>query len=258
MLKIKADLRRLIELTGYTLVKLHPSADSAYDQDGLKSIHNHDFMFDSAFAKAYQRGCLADRDHKIHWRTHIAIWAAVTASKVVGDYVECGVNRGFMSSAIMEYLGWNSMGRQFYLLDTFDGLDYKYVSDDDFKTGAREMNEANLTSYYVKDVESVKNNFAQWQNVHIIKGSVPETLEQVKAEKIAYLHIDMNCSPPEVAAIKFFWEKISPGAVILLDDYAYNGCESQKRAMDTFAHEKKLLVASLPTGQGLLIKPPTS
>jgi hypothetical protein len=65
----------------------------------------------------------------------------------------------------------------------------------------------------------------------------------------------MNCSPPEVAAIDFFWDRLLPGAVVLLDDYAYFGYEPQKHAMDAFARQKHVMIASLPTGQGLLLKP---
>jgi hypothetical protein len=65
----------------------------------------------------------------------------------------------------------------------------------------------------------------------------------------------MNCSTPEIAAIEFLWERLVPGAFVLLDDYAYHGYLSQKIAMDRFAQEKEIKILSLPTGQGLLVKP---
>ena len=46
-----------------------------------------------------------------------------------------------------------------------------------------------------------------------------------------------------------------PGALVLLDDYAYYGYFSQKLAMDQFAQEKGINILSLPTGQGLVLKP---
>jgi hypothetical protein len=66
----------------------------------------------------------------------------------------------------------------------------------------------------------------------------------------------MNCSPPEVAAIRHLWDRLTPGAPVLLDDYAGFGYEWQKIGMDVFASERGLSILSLPTGQGLLIKPP--
>jgi macrocin-O-methyltransferase TylF-like protien len=101
----------------------------------------------------------------------------------------------------------------------------------------------------------VRANFSQWKNVSLIEGSIPETLPLVRTNKIAYLQLDMNCSIPEIAAIQFSWERLVPGAFVLLDDYAFYGYVSEKIAMDRFAREKGINILSLPTGQGLLVKP---
>jgi predicted O-methyltransferase YrrM len=90
--------------------------------------------------------------------------------------------------------------------------------------------------------------------VKIIEGAVPETLAQVNARRIAYLHLDMNNPKPETAALRYFWDKLTPGAVILLDDYAFAGYEAQKTALDAVARELGRPIASLPTGQGLLLR----
>jgi hypothetical protein len=38
-----------------------------YDQDGLRSVHNHEFMGDPSFRKAYERGIRATgRDYQWH------------------------------------------------------------------------------------------------------------------------------------------------------------------------------------------------
>jgi hypothetical protein len=228
-----------------------------YDQDGLRSIHNHEFMDDPLFRKAYARGVrAAGQDYNWHWRVHVGLWAAACASRLDGDFVECGVNRGFLSSAIMAYLDWDSLGKQFYLLDTFRGLDERFVSAEDEKAGAFEKNRIHLSSgFYVESVEPIRQNFSEWRNAIIVEGSIPETLPQVNASRIAYLHLDMNCSPPEVAALEFFWERLIGGAFVLLDDYAYHNYRSQKLAIDGFAKKRRLHILSLPTGQGLLVKP---
>jgi hypothetical protein len=233
----------------------------AYAQDGLISVHSHAFMTDPAFIKAYARGVRAIGGvdtYQWHWRIHIGLWIARMASRLEGDFVECGVNRGFLSSAIMDYLDWNSLDRDFYLLDTFAGLDERFVSDADRKDGAIRKNTENLQSgFYTGAAASVRANFSQWPRAHIVEGAVPETLDRVKSRQVAYLHIDMNCAPPEVAALGYFWERLVDGAPVLLDDYAYLGYASQRLAMDDFARARGVTVCSLPTGQGLLIKPPT-
>lgn len=67
----------------------------------------------------------------------------------------------------------------------------------------------------------------------------------------------MNSAPPEVAAFIELWEFLVPGALTLLDDSAFIGYEDQKPAMDAAAAAKGISIASLPTGQGLALKPPT-
>jgi hypothetical protein len=260
---IRPWIKKLIELSGYTIRKIDPEFDRnpIYSHDGLRTVHNHDFMDDPAFQRAYNRGVLASKglDHQWYWRVHIGLWAAFSACKLDGDFVECGVNRGFLSSAIMTFLDWDSCGKMFYLLDTFQGLDERVVSEAELEAGALEKNQEHLTSgFYVSGVESVKENFSEWKNWRIIQGTIPDTLENVDALKIAYLHIDLNCSPPEVAALEFFWDRLVPGAFILLDDYAFHGYRPSKLGMDDFAQRYNLRIASLPTGQGLLLKPPIS
>jgi macrocin-O-methyltransferase TylF-like protien len=235
------------------------SAEPRYDHDALSTEHNHEFMQDPGFRRAYARGVQATgSDYKWYWRVHVGLWAAACAAKLKGDFVECGVNYGFLASAIMESLDWDTLGKTFYLLDTFAGLDGRYVSKEEIEAGALEKNEEAVRTYfYVHGADTARRNFAQWRNVRIVVGSVPDTLPQVTADKVAFLHLDMNCAGPEVAAAAHFWPKLVPGAFVLLDDYAYRGYRAQKLAMDAFALEKGVPVASLPTGQGLIVKPPS-
>jgi hypothetical protein len=228
----------------------------AYAQDGLVSVHNHDFMRDPDFVRAYARGMRALEgapDYAWHWRIHVGLWAASTAAQLEGDFVECGVNRGFLTSAIMERLDWDRHGRTFWLLDTFAGVDESQAA----AAGALDRNREEIArGFYVTDVAPVQRNFAQWRNVRIVVGAIPGTLPQVTAQRVAYLHLDMNAAPPEVAALEYFWPRLVSGAVVLLDDYAYFGFDAQKRAMDDFARRVGVAICSLPTGQGLLLKPP--
>ncbi len=229
-----------------------------YHQDGLHSILNHEFMADPAFQRAYGRGVkAAGADYNWHWRVHVGLWAASVAARLPGDFAELGVNRGFLSSAIMEALDWDSTGRHFWLCDTFGGVDPRFLTEADRAQDVMARNAAEIAAgFYVQSVAEVRENFAQWRNLSIIVGAVPETLPLVTAQQLAFLHLDMNCAMPEVAAAGFFWDRLVPGAVVLLDDYAYHGYRSQKLAMDEFAAARGLAVLSLPTGQGLWIKPP--
>ncbi|MEW5721601.1 MAG: TylF/MycF/NovP-related O-methyltransferase, partial [Thermodesulfobacteriota bacterium] len=229
-----------------------------FDYDGLRTdpkvIHNHDFMKNPDYLRGYARGAAAHgEDPKQYWRMHVALWCASLARRLDGDFVECGVWKGFLSLAIMEYLDWNSLGKRFFLFDTFAGLEEKYLSDSE-KTMTDKIE--HLQRYYRKtNFEAVQANFAPFQNVHFVRGSVPDTLAEVNVGKVCYLSLDMNNAYPEIEAAKFFWNKLVPGAPILLDDYGFVSYEEQKRAFDRFAEERGVAILALPTGQGLMIKP---
>lgn len=257
---MKSLLLKWIEKAGYSVYRLPPSggAASVFHDDGLISIHNHDFMDDPDFRRAYARSVRSaqGKDDRWYWRVHVGLWAAGLALKLEGDFVECGVNWGMLSSAIMERYGWNDRGRDFWLMDTFGGIDARFVSDEELGRAKLAESAGKLDrGVYTADLEAVKANFAEWTHVRFVPGAIPETLPEVTAERIAFLHIDMNCAPPEVAALRHFWPRLAPGAPVLLDDYAYRGFEPQKRAMDALAAELDAPVLSLPTGQGLLFKP---
>jgi Macrocin-O-methyltransferase (TylF) len=227
-------------------------APPTYDQDGLMTIHNTDFLADPQFQRAYSRGVAADRDYLIQWRVHITTWAASTAMKRPGDFIECGVNRGFQSSAVMSYLNWNEThgNRRFFLMDTFCGLVLDLLSPEEKALGRFEM----FKDAYPECYETTKRNFEEFENVVIIRGTVPDTLSQVETSQIAYMHIDMNCAAPEVAALRYFWSRLVDGAFVVLDDYAWVSLRPQKEAMDELGREIGFSIASLPTGQGLIVK----
>ena len=219
-----------------------------YNQDGLATSHRADFMNEARFREAYalgkQTGSWGEAD--VHWRAYVACWAGAKARQLAGDFVECGVNRGGLARTVIHYVDFAQLDKKFYLLDTFQGLCEEYLSEQE---KVREVD-----WHYEDCYEAVKRTFAGF-NVEIIQGPVPDTLPRVKTEKIAYLSIDMNCALPEIEAAKFFWDKLVPGAVVLLDDYGWENHTEQKIAFDQFAFDRSVQVLPLPTGQGIIIKP---
>lgn len=222
-----------------------------YAKDGLTSAHSAAFMASERFSGAYAAAKAIGAWHgeDIEWRAHVIAWAAEMATKLDGDFVECGVDFGGTAMVALQYSGIGNSQRTFYLLDTFEGLDDRYISDQERLHGLK-------PGTYPHGFDRVTDSFSAFKNVKIIKGAVPETLEQVTSQKVAYLSIDMNCLAPEIAAGEYFWPKLSAGAPIVLDDYGWSAHEEQRKGWDKFARERGLTVLSLPTGQGLIIKPP--
>jgi O-methyltransferase len=239
------DLYRFLRHPSYTLVP----GPLTYNQDGLATGHHADFLADPLFAESYRLGESTGsfRDNRIQWRAYIACWTASHAKRLEGDFVECGVYRGGLARAIINYVGFQDLPKRFFLCDTYNGLVQSHISDEEKRMGKK-------AGGYEDCYDAVQKTFAPFPNVRIVKGTVPEVLSQVDVEKVCYLSLDMNCAPPEIAAAEYFWDKLVTGGVILLDDYGWMGYEPQKRAFDEFTARKGVAVLSLPTGQGLILK----
>ena len=225
-------------------------AGGAYFQDGLVTVHNSDFCKDPKFHEAYALGKATGSwgRQDVEWRAYVCCWAAWSVREKDGDFVECGVNRGGLSRAVSHYVDFASLSKRFWLLDTYEGLPEHLISEDERRRGI-------LPGGYDACYDQVVETFRSVPGVQIIKGVVPDTLTQVKAEKICYLSIDMNNAAPEIAAAEYFWDRLVSGGIIVLDDYGWAKQINQKIAFDKFAATRGVRPPSLPTGQALTIKP---
>ena len=90
--------------------------------------------------------------------------------------------------------------------------------------------------------------------IKIVRGPVPATLPQVTAERVAFLHLDMNATVPEIAALEHFWPRLSLFGLVVMDDYGWPRHREQKIGFDDFARRVGIEILQLPTGQGLMVK----
>ncbi len=253
--RVKRLLKNFVD-KGLAKAGFHLSR-ATYAHDGLATIHNDHFRQVPDFRAAYRRGVEAGHgvDPAFEWRVHIALWVAKASLRSAGDFIECGVNAGVISSSIMHRLGWGCLDRKFYLVDTWKGPPTNQYSEVEIELGRRGLADAALArGAYVTDLDRVRENFSEWPNAVIVQGSVPDILPTIPSVEVAFLHLDMNCAYPEAAAFAFFWERLSPGAMVLLDDYAYHGHEQQMVALNAAANALGIDILSLPTGQGLIVK----
>ena len=222
-----------------------------YDTDGLTTVHNADFLRDPLFERSCGVGMATPhrwQNAHFEWRIYICCWAALQAKHLDADYIECGVNTGIYSRAVMEYIDFATMDARFYLLDTYEGIPVEDL-------GADERHLSTYNDVYYDCYAQVVETFAPFPNARVIKGRVPATLDQVDSDRIGYASIDMNNATPEIAAGEFLWPRLVSGGLVVLDDYGWLPHSTQTYQWDAFADRHGVRVLSLPTGQGLLIKP---
>jgi len=229
----------------------------SYNGSGLRAFgKTTDFLADERFGRALARGLSSGGKKLGHiddnrWIVHVALWAATQAARLPGDFVECGVDTGLLSRAVCEWLDFNRLDKDFWLFDTFRGIPEEQMTEAE-RTGIGGWH--NRESYE-ECFDRARQNFAPWPRCRLVRGAVPATLAAFPPDRrVAYLSIDMNIVLPELAALAFFWNRLVPGAVVLLDDYGWATHRAQREAFDAFARDRGAMILSVPTGQGILIR----
>ena len=220
-----------------------------YSGDEIATGSILSFMDEDLFKASYRRMRVASRevnDPGLHFRVHQILWATHNCFKLDGDFVECGTGRGMMMSAALHSLeNWNAANKNLYLCDTFEpfGIDPE-TGRNDKRFGVRDT--------YAKSLSDVEANFSEWKRINFVVGFVPDSLELVVIEKVAFLHIDFNNAAAEVAALRYFWPKVVKGGIIVLDDYAQ--VLEQNQAMVALGNELGFSILTTGTGQGIIVK----
>jgi O-methyltransferase len=159
-----------------------------------------------------------------------------------------------MSWVVTEMVDFPANQRALYLYDTFSGFSEKYSSPADYPDNPQFFDFANTGYGRAGLYEEVVTRFQTKPYVHVLRGVVPDVLTDTAPSKIAFLHLDLNSPEPERAALELLFDRISPGGVIVFDDYGWSIFRKQKDSADLFAASRGHSVLELPTGQGLVIK----
>jgi O-methyltransferase len=234
-----------------TLQKLRRIFGVVYAADNLIALQRTaGFLRDAQFNAAMARHAQSAQEKSLAWRLHTLTWAAEHCLGIDGDFVECGVFRGFSSAVIAEFLRFETVAKTFYLYDTFEGIPEEYNSENRSNAPYETLNAHDRHALY----KHVRGVFARYANVRIVKGVIPHAFDEAFPERIAFLHIDLNSVKSEIAALEALFDRVARGGMIVFDDYGWSGYVQQKIAEDAFAAARGHRILELPTGQGLLIR----
>ena len=140
-----------------------------------------------------------------------------------GNIAEAGVFKG----AISNLLARMAPNKLIHLFDTWTGLPdtdkrYDLHTKGDFAT----------------PYEDVVSFLQDCPNVRFHRGLFPYTTRSVKSEKFCFVHIDFDLYAGTLAGCKFFYPRMSPGGIIIFDDYLWHATPGVKSALDEFFNDK--------------------
>ena len=159
----------------------------------------------------------------------------VQKKQIPGSLAECGVYKGSVSKFVHTILP----DRKLYLFDTFEGFDLR-DSDTQGDNRFKDTSE-----------EAILNMFNNNENIVVRKGFFPTTTAGLENETFAIVLIDLDKYEPTVAALEFFYSRMSYGGFIFVHDYT--SPESNwacRRALDAFLAGRPESPLMIPDGWG--------
>jgi O-methyltransferase len=201
---------------------------------------NMSMLDDGPFVAAWTSNIENSSDKAIVWRRYVLACAAYHCVQLEGDFVECGAYTGVGIKTVVDYLGGTAFPKTFWGYDAFE-------------------HDASMVNHAMPDhgpglYQRVLAKFCDYPQVKLVKGLIPQVFADSSPDRIAYLHIDLNQAPAEIAALDHLFDRMVPGGILILDDYEWAGYRAQKLAEDPWFEARGYRVMPLPTGQGLLIK----
>lgn len=180
---------------------------------------------------------------------------------VDGARAECGVFMGF-SALLMCRAAKTKLhdfsGAGFYLVDSFEGLSSPSDSDlipvrdaSKSKTGKASAFLAGAGQATLEHARSVLGDFP---DVQISKGWIPEVFATLPVTRWSFVHIDVDLYDPTLSGLEYFYPRMSPGGVIICDDYGALLFPGARKAWDEFCKARDIVFVVLDTGQSVILK----
>jgi predicted house-cleaning noncanonical NTP pyrophosphatase (MazG superfamily) len=160
-----------------------------------------------------------------------------------GDIAEAGVYKG-ASAYLMCEENLSQPESKVYLFDSFQGLSKPKLADGNYWT----------EGVFSTPVSELATTLKEFNNYVVLEGWIPSRYNEIEDKIFKFVHIDVDLFEPTFDSISFFYHRVVPGGMILLDDYGFYSCPGAKKAVDKFMKDKTEKIINLTTGQGLIIK----
>ncbi len=185
-----------------------------------------------------------------------ALYKAVeylSAAKIEGSFVECGVWRGgSIMCAALSLQKAGDASRSIYLYDTFEGMVPPEEIDVDLSGQpasaqlATEQRDKDSHIWAYSPLEAVRANVESTgypsSLVRYVKGPVEETIPATIPDSIALLRLDTDWYSSTSHEMQHLFPRLVRGGVLIIDDYGH--WQGARRAVDEYfaASDVKILL----------------
>lgn len=163
---------------------------------------------------------------------------ARSTAKLPGSMAEVGVYQGGSAKMICEAKGDTPL----HLFDTFSGLPESSPQD----------GQVHSSGQYACSLDSVRTYLRDYSNVHFHQGCFPEGASKIENDRFSFVHFDVDLYQSTLDCLRFFYDRMLPGAVMLSHDYSI--LAGVRQAFAEFLADKPEALVELPSTQCLIIK----
>jgi len=165
-----------------------------------------------------------------------------------GDIVEIGVFKGSGIATFSKFLEISCPNSNKKII----GFDIFKKNDDVILSKDILLDKTNMEKVYsrvehseltLESVEKRLENMCIHKKYMLVEGDVEETLpiflEKNPGFRISMLYIDCDIERPTYLSLKYLWDRILPGGIILFDEYEYHSF-SESNGVDKFLNERNI------------------
>jgi O-methyltransferase len=176
------------------------------------------------------------------WSYYFLYLLAKQSLNVDGDFFECGVFKGGSASFIAQLM--DGSGKTLRLFDTFSGMPKCDATRDPVHI------EGDFADVAIDEVRALVGH-EDFVSLH--QGKIPDTFAGIDG-LIAFAHVDVDIYRSVLDCCEFIYPRLSPGGVIVLDDYGHVTCMGARQAVDEYFADKRSRPIPLYTGQAIVTK----
>lgn len=172
-----------------------------------------------------------------------------------GDFAECGCWRGHSSFMVSRLIAESGQSRQFHIFDSFEGgLSDKTAEDKGLLATVEPQAVAAQKQAFYSTEDEVSRALAPFHFVTLHTGWIPERFPDVAERPFALVNLDVDLYEPIRDSLLFFFPRLVPGGVIVVDDYGTTDWPGVAKAVERFlaTHQPSFFVETL--GSMIIVK----
>jgi O-methyltransferase len=178
-------------------------------------------------------------------RLYFLYQLARSSAGLPGDFAEIGVYKGGTAWLLSKVL--EKSKKTLHLFDTFEGMPEVDRNKDDV-----EFVQAGI--FADTSLEAVRDYLKEFPATKFYKGLFPGTAPPVAEMKFSFVYIDVDIYQSTKDCLEFFYPRVTPGGVIVSDDYKSLKCPGVKKAFDEFFADKREAPVHTTFHQCLIIR----